>query len=72
MEPEQKSNGALVGLIVIITILILGGVYLWNQNQKNNSELEKKISETSTSDENTTEMQANLNSVDLENLDSAI
>lgn len=29
MEPEKKSNGALVGLIVIIVILIVGGIYIW-------------------------------------------
>ncbi len=29
MEIEKKSNGALVGLIVIIIILIVGGIYMW-------------------------------------------
>jgi len=29
MEPEKKSNGALVGSIVIIIILIIGGIYIW-------------------------------------------
>ncbi len=33
MEPEQKSNGALVGLVVIIIILILGGFYIWSVNK---------------------------------------
>ena len=27
MEPEKKSNGALVGSIIIIIILIIGGIY---------------------------------------------
>ena len=72
MEPEQKSNGALIGLIIIVIILILGGIYLWNQNQKNNPEPEQKISETPASGENTAEMEANLNSMDLESLDSEI
>lgn len=26
---EKKSNGALMGSIIIILILVLGGVYLW-------------------------------------------
>ena len=26
METEQKSNGALIGLIVIVIILIIGGI----------------------------------------------
>ncbi len=29
MEPEKKSNGAMVGLVIIIIILILGGLYMW-------------------------------------------
>ena len=34
MEPEKKSNGALVGLVVIIIILVIGGIYLWQSNEK--------------------------------------
>lgn len=29
MEPNNKSNGALVGSIIIVLILIIGGVYLY-------------------------------------------
>ncbi|PIP68798.1 hypothetical protein CO033_01500 [Candidatus Nomurabacteria bacterium CG_4_9_14_0_2_um_filter_32_10] len=29
MEPEKKSNGALLGSIIIIIILIVGGIYIW-------------------------------------------
>ncbi len=29
MEPEKKSNGAIVGLVVIIIILLVGGIYMW-------------------------------------------
>lgn len=38
MEPEKKSNGAFVGLIVIIIILVIGGIYIWQSN-KNVTEL---------------------------------
>jgi len=34
MEPEKKSNGAFVGLIIIIIILVVGGVYIWLSNKK--------------------------------------
>ena len=34
MEPNQKSNGALVGSIIIIIILVLGGIYLWTSKTK--------------------------------------
>jgi len=34
MEPEKKSNGALIGLIIIVVILIVGGIYIWQSNNK--------------------------------------
>ncbi|MFA6520169.1 MAG: hypothetical protein WCT44_01025 [Candidatus Paceibacterota bacterium] len=33
MEPEKKSNGALVGLIIIILILVIGGLYMWQSSK---------------------------------------
>jgi predicted PurR-regulated permease PerM len=33
MEPEKKSNGALIGLIVIVVILIIGGIYIAISNK---------------------------------------
>jgi hypothetical protein len=32
MEPDKKSNGAVIGSVIVILILILGGVYLWTAN----------------------------------------
>lgn len=29
MENEDKTNGALIGLVVIVIILIIGGIYIW-------------------------------------------
>lgn len=40
MEPEKKSNGALIGSIIIIIILIIGGIYVWQSKMK--SALEEK------------------------------
>lgn len=35
MEPtETKSNGALVGVAIIILILVIGGIYFWIVNSK--------------------------------------
>ncbi|KKU56044.1 MAG: hypothetical protein UX77_C0004G0009 [Parcubacteria group bacterium GW2011_GWA1_47_11] len=34
MEPEKKMNGAMVGLIIIIVILVLGGIYIWQSKVK--------------------------------------
>jgi len=38
MEPETKSSGSLVGLVVIIIILVLGGVYMWMSNNEKMTE----------------------------------
>lgn len=35
MEPEKKSNGALIGSIIIIIILIIGGIYIWQTKNEN-------------------------------------
>ena len=37
MEPTKKSNGALIGLIIIIIILVVGAIYIWMTN-KNSAE----------------------------------
>ena len=29
MEPEKKTRGALIGSIIVIVILIIGGIYVW-------------------------------------------
>ncbi len=34
MDSEKKSNGALFGLIVIIIILIIGGIYIWRSEYR--------------------------------------
>jgi uncharacterized membrane protein (DUF485 family) len=35
MKTEKKSNGEFFGVIVIIIILILGGIYIWHSEYKN-------------------------------------
>jgi heme/copper-type cytochrome/quinol oxidase subunit 4 len=44
MESEKKSNGALVGSIIIIIILVIGGIYMWQSKIK--SDLNKKQTQT--------------------------
>ena len=34
MEQEQKSNGAIIGSIIIIVLLIIGGIYVWQAKMK--------------------------------------
>ena len=47
MEPEEKkSNGAFIGSIIIIIILIIGGIYVWQS--KVQKALEQKRIEAQT------------------------
>ena len=49
MEPEEKkSNGALIGSIIIVIILIVGGIYIWQSTVKSALETKKIQSETVT------------------------
>ncbi|OGI75989.1 hypothetical protein A3C67_01315 [Candidatus Nomurabacteria bacterium RIFCSPHIGHO2_02_FULL_42_19] len=69
MEPEQKTNGALIGSVIIIIILIVGGIFLWKTSLK---ERPVPTDEGSTSEDDTASMEAELNAMDLENLDGGI
>ncbi|OGI65308.1 hypothetical protein A3A95_03300 [Candidatus Nomurabacteria bacterium RIFCSPLOWO2_01_FULL_39_18] len=73
MEPEQKSNGALTGLIIIIIILVLGGIYFWKSSMK--EEPAPAVPggiETSGTPDDTASLEADVNGIDLESLDSEI
>ncbi len=70
MEPETKSNGALLGSIVIVLILVIGGIYLWKTSTENKSVMQNE-EETSSLNE-TSSLEADLNSTDLESMDSGI
>ena len=55
MEPEKKSNGAFVGLGIIVIILIIGGIYMWKVNQK---AVEQKDQLPAITDQDSTELDA--------------
>jgi len=71
MEPEQKSNGALTGLVVIIIILIIGGIYLWKNNTDSIQEAENPAIPNSANSVDA-ELDSELDSIDIEGLDSGI
>jgi uncharacterized protein HemX len=48
MEPEKKANGALVGLIIIIIILIAGGIYMWQSNKQMQDEMTNSQAQSET------------------------
>jgi len=63
MEPEKKSNGALIGLIIIILLLVIGGVYVWQSNKNTTLEVETPlITEKDSTDLET--MEASLETTD--------
>ncbi|HWA31953.1 MAG TPA: hypothetical protein VG694_00665 [Candidatus Paceibacterota bacterium] len=46
MEPaEQKSNGALIGSIIIIVILVIGAIYFWQTSLRDKELREKQQQE---------------------------
>jgi hypothetical protein len=65
MEPEQKSNGALMGSVIIVIILIIGGIYLWKQQGMKKAEMPENNTDT-------TSIETELDTMDLDSLDSGI
>ena len=71
--PSGTSAGPVIGIIVILVIIILGGLYFWGQRNDEaiiNNTLDT-INLQSDSDEVDT-IEADLNATDIENLDSEI
>ena len=69
MEPEKKSNGALLGSIIIIIIMIIGGIYIWQFKVQKALE-EKKLQEENVVPADTNEL--NILEEDLNTLDTNI
>lgn len=69
MEPNQtptKSNGALIGLIIVIVILVIGGVYLWQKNMADRAAEPNGVP----NDINT--LDADVQNMDLDSVDSGM
>ncbi len=58
IEPvEKKSNGALIGSIIIIIILIIGGIYIWQSKvQKAPEEKNAQLETVAPTDADTKEL----------------
>lgn len=65
------SAGPVIGIIVILVIILLGGLYFWNQRAEEmmTDEDLNSINSQSDSDE-TNSIEADLESTDVDNLDS--
>ncbi len=67
MEPQEQSNGALIGSVIIIIILIIGGIFFFKNVKRNTVPTN---TETPTLNGNsTTSLEADANNIDLNNLD---
>lgn len=74
MDGDKKSNGALLGSIVIIIILVIGGIYLFKKASVN------RVTPATTADvkdilaptdmTSPTKIEGDLNNVDLDSLDA--
>ncbi len=61
MEPEKKSDGAFIGITIIIIILIVGGIYIWLSNKDALKKIQNEsgnITEKDSADLSTLEMDA--------------
>lgn len=74
MDGDKKSNGALLGSVVIIIILVIGGVYLFKKASMN------QVAPATTADvkdilaptdmTTPTKIETDLNNIDLDSLDA--
>ncbi len=71
---EQKSNGALMGSIIIIVILIIGGWYVWKTSVKQKIQQNNGTTVNTPSDnpDDVSNIEQGLNDVKLDTLDSGI
>lgn len=84
--PQTKSTGAIIGSIIIIIILIIGGLYLWGKQitekeAQSSITPEQILSETDPAldllktqgiSDKITDIEADLNATDLNNLDKEL
>ncbi|MDO8569296.1 MAG: hypothetical protein Q7R89_00715 [bacterium] len=70
-EEGEGSNGLIIGAIVILVIIILGGLYFWNQRAASDEAVINEINLQNNSDE-AAAIEADLNATDIENLDAEL
>lgn len=68
MPPEQKTNGALIGSIIIIIILIVGGIYLWQVSMTETTPTDTNMEAT----DDTSKVEADVDNIDTEGLDEGL
>lgn len=66
MEQNKKSNGALIGSIIVIIILVVGGIYVFKMNIQKAKDIQKANEQINTanvlsSSDETIDIEADLN-----------
>jgi type II secretory pathway pseudopilin PulG len=66
MEQNKKSNGALIGSIIVIIILVVGGIYVFKMNIQKAKDIQKANEQINTanvlsSSDETVDIEADLN-----------
>jgi hypothetical protein len=69
---EQKSNGPLVGSIIIIIILIIGGIYIWKTSVKEKLQNNNPTENVAPAQDSNVKIESDLNSTNLDGIDSGI
>ena len=78
MTPDQETKGPLVGIVIIIILLIIGGVYLWQsrtapetipQTSTSTDQVVEQLGQQSTSTD-LADIEADVNATDLDSLDA--
>ena len=69
-----SSAGLITGIIVILAIIILGGLYFWKQSSINEIMTDGTVESINTQSEldDTASIEADLNSTDVDNLDAEL
>ena len=73
---ENKSNNALIGSIVIVIIIVIGGIYLWKTSIKKQDSMpasqNSQVNQAESQSTDASNIEKDLNNVDVNNLDQGL
>src|SRR3990167_8555289 len=77
MEKSNGSIGPIIGAIIILAVIVLGGLYFWDQRQErdaNDAETAQVLESINTqgSADDTSSIENDLNSTDIDSLDAEL
>lgn len=64
-QTQTSSTGPAIGIILIIAIIVIGGLYFWSQREKNNS-----VENGTQQDQTTQELQKQSSSDDVNSIEA--